>query len=85
MIARGTEAATAPSPFSSEQQRRFDEGFEWAVNKYPPERRKSALLAVLHVAAADFQLHVTARLPAQRKDAIQSNERQFGAGAAGNK
>ena len=50
MIARGTEAATAPSPFSSEQQRRFDEGFEWAVNKYPPERRKSALLAVLHVA-----------------------------------
>jgi len=49
MIARGTEAA-APSPFTPEQQRRFDEGFEWAVNKYPPERRKSALLAVLHVA-----------------------------------
>jgi NADH-quinone oxidoreductase E subunit len=49
MIARGTEAA-APSPFTPEQQRRFDEGFEWAVNKYPPERRKSALLAVLHIA-----------------------------------
>jgi NADH-quinone oxidoreductase subunit E len=49
MIARGTEAA-APSPFTPEQQRRFDEGFEWAVNKYPPERRKSALLAVLHLA-----------------------------------
>jgi NADH-quinone oxidoreductase subunit E len=49
MIARGTEAA-APSPFTPEQQRRFDEGFDWAVNKYPPERRKSALLAVLHLA-----------------------------------
>ncbi|TMB35245.1 MAG: hypothetical protein E6J61_01875 [Deltaproteobacteria bacterium] len=49
MIARGTEAAP-PSPFTPEQQRRFDEGFEWAVNKYPPERRKSALLAVLHLA-----------------------------------
>jgi len=49
MIARGTEAA-APSPFTPEQQRRFDEGFEWAVNKYQPERRKSALLAVLHLA-----------------------------------
>src|SRR2546430_5290602 len=49
MIARGTEAAP-PSPFTPEQQRRFDEGFEWAVGKYPPERRKSALLAVLHLA-----------------------------------
>ena len=49
MIARGIEAA-APSPFTPEQQRRFDEGFEWAVGKYPPERRKSALLAVLHLA-----------------------------------
>jgi len=49
MIARGTQAA-APSPFTPEQQRRFDEGFEWAVNKFPPERRKSALLAVLHLA-----------------------------------
>jgi NADH-quinone oxidoreductase subunit E len=50
MIARGTEAAAPSSPFTPEQQRRFDEGFEWAVNKYPPERRKSALLAVLHLA-----------------------------------
>ena len=49
MIARGIETA-APSPFTPEQQRRFDEGFEWAVGKYPPERRKSALLAVLHLA-----------------------------------
>jgi NADH-quinone oxidoreductase subunit E len=49
MIARGTEAAV-PSPFTPEQQRRFDEGFEWATGKYPPERRKSALLAVLHLA-----------------------------------
>jgi NADH-quinone oxidoreductase subunit E len=50
MIARGQEAALAPSPFTPEQQRRFDEGFEWAVGKFPPERRKSALLAVLHLA-----------------------------------
>ena len=39
-----------PSPFTPDEQRRFDEGFEWAVGKYPPERRKSALLAVLHLA-----------------------------------
>src|SRR4051812_34275856 len=49
MIARGIEAA-APSPFTPEQQRRFDEGFEGGVGKSPPERRKSALLAVLHLA-----------------------------------
>ena len=49
MIARGIETA-APSPFTPEQQRRFDEGFEKAVAKYPPDRRRSALLAVLHLA-----------------------------------
>lgn len=44
--------ATKPveSPFSPEQQRRFDEGFERAVAKYPPDKRKSALLAALHLA-----------------------------------
>ena len=50
MVALSSQAGPISSPFSPEQQRRFDEGFEWAVNKYPPERRKSALLAVLHLA-----------------------------------
>jgi NADH-quinone oxidoreductase E subunit len=50
MIALGTTAGPAPSPFSPEQQKRFDAGFEQAVAKFPPERRKAALLAVLHLA-----------------------------------
>ena len=49
MIALSRQAGVAPSPFDAEQQRRFDEGFEKAVAKYPPERRRSALLAVLHL------------------------------------
>src|SRR5947209_2807309 len=49
MISLGTKAGPAASPFSPEQQKRFDEGFERAVAKYPPERRKAALLPVLHL------------------------------------
>src|SRR5256712_10034100 len=53
MIPLGTKAglvAPPPSPFTPEQQKRFDEGFEKAVIRYPPERRKAALLAALHLA-----------------------------------
>jgi NADH-quinone oxidoreductase subunit E len=50
MIALGTRAGPAPSPFSPEQQKRFDAGFEQAVAKFPSERRKAALLAALHLA-----------------------------------
>jgi NADH-quinone oxidoreductase E subunit len=50
MIPLGTRAGAAESPFTPEQQKRFDEGFEKAVGKYPPERRRAALLAVLHLA-----------------------------------
>ncbi len=49
MIPLATKAGTAKSPFSPEQQKRFDEAFEKAVAKYPPERRKAALLATLHL------------------------------------
>jgi NADH-quinone oxidoreductase E subunit len=38
------------SPFSPEQQSRFDAGFDKAVAKYPPERRRAALLPTLHLA-----------------------------------
>src|SRR3954468_21286978 len=50
MISLGTKAAPVASPFSPEQQKRFDEGFAQAIAKYPPERRKAALLPVLHLA-----------------------------------
>ena len=50
MIALSKKAGALPSPFDAEQQRRFDEGLEKAVAKYPPDRRRSALLAVLHLA-----------------------------------
>jgi len=50
MIALSRQPGEAPSPFDAEQQRRFEEGFQKAVAKYPPERRRSALLAVLHLA-----------------------------------
>src|SRR5437773_28505 len=49
MIPLATRAAAAQSPFSAEQQKRFDEAFKKAVAKYPPERRKAALLAALHL------------------------------------
>src|SRR5260370_27019813 len=50
MTPLGTTAGTAAPPFTPEQQRRFDEGFARAVAKYPPEKRKAALLAALHLA-----------------------------------
>src|SRR5579859_2702050 len=50
MISLGTKAGPVASPFSPEQQKRFDEGFEKAVAKYPPERRRAALLPALHLA-----------------------------------
>jgi NADH-quinone oxidoreductase subunit E len=50
MIPLGTQAAPVETPFSPEQQKRFDEGLEKAIAKYPPERRKAALLAALHLA-----------------------------------
>ena len=50
MISLGTKAAPVASPFSPEQQKRFDEGFAKAVAKYPAERRKAALLPALHLA-----------------------------------
>src|SRR5690349_22686989 len=50
MIALSKKAGEVPSPFDAGQQRRFDDGFEKAVAKYPPDRRRSALLAVLHLA-----------------------------------
>ena len=50
MIPLGTKAGPAPSPFSPEQQKRFDDGFQRAVAKYQPERRKAALLPLLHLA-----------------------------------
>jgi NADH-quinone oxidoreductase subunit E len=50
MIPLASKAAPVQSPFSPEQQRRFDEGFERAIAKYPPERSRAALLAALHLA-----------------------------------
>jgi len=50
MIALSKKAGDVPSPFDAGQQRRFDEGFDKAVAKYPPDRRRAALLAVLHLA-----------------------------------
>src|SRR6202165_1370048 len=43
------QAGPVESPFTPEQQRRFDEGLERAIAKYPPERKKAALLAALHL------------------------------------
>src|SRR5436853_1327227 len=50
MIALSREAGPVSSPFTAEQQRRFDEQFEKAIAKYPSDRRRSALLAALHLA-----------------------------------
>ena len=50
MIPLGTRAGPAPSPFTPEQQQRFDEGLTKAVAKYPEGRGRAALLAVLHLA-----------------------------------
>ena len=50
MIPLSTKAGPAPSPFTPAQQQRFDAAFERAVAKYPPDKRRSALLPVLHLA-----------------------------------
>ena len=50
MIALGTQTDPAESPFTAEQQERFDAGLERAIAKFPSERRKAALLAALHLA-----------------------------------
>ena len=50
MIPLAAKTAAAQSPFTPEQQRRFDEGFARAVGKYPADRRRAALLAALHLA-----------------------------------
>ena len=50
MIALGTQTGPVESPFTAEQQQRFDAGLERAIAKYPSERRKAALLAALHLA-----------------------------------
>ncbi len=50
MIPLNAPAGPAPSPFDAEGQKRFDAGFEKAVAKYPADKRKAALLAVLHLA-----------------------------------
>jgi NADH-quinone oxidoreductase subunit E len=44
------QAGGIESPFTPEQQRRFDAGLERATTKYPPGRAKAALLAALHLA-----------------------------------
>ena len=50
MIPLNAPAAPQRSPFDPERQQRFDEAFDKAVAKYPPERRRAALLAALHIA-----------------------------------
>jgi len=42
-------AGPVESPFSADQQRRFDEGLQRAIAKYPPDRSRAALLAALHL------------------------------------
>ena len=49
MIPLRTQGEEAHSPFTPEQQERFERGFQAALAKYPPERRKAALLAALHL------------------------------------
>src|SRR5437868_9358887 len=50
MISLGTQVGPVESPFTPEQQQRFDAGLERAIAKYPSGRRKAALLAALHLA-----------------------------------
>src|SRR5256885_5826800 len=54
MISLGTQAGTVESPFTPEQQQRFDAGLDRAIARYPSERRKAALLAALHPAQAEL-------------------------------
>src|SRR3982751_5908626 len=50
MISLGTQAGPVESPFTPEQQQRFDAGLDRAIARYPSERRRAALLEALHLA-----------------------------------
>src|SRR3954471_16230085 len=50
MIPLGTRTGTVQSPFSAEQQQRFDAALQQAIEKYPADRSRAALLAALHLA-----------------------------------
>ena len=50
MIPLNAPRGSALSPFDPEKQQRFDGELEKAVAKYPPERRRAALLPALHIA-----------------------------------
>jgi NADH-quinone oxidoreductase subunit E len=50
MISLARQAAPVPSPFDPEQQRRFDEGLQRAIARYPTDRSRAALLMALHLA-----------------------------------
>src|SRR3954451_7210416 len=50
MIPLGTMAGPVESPFTPDQQKRFDAGLAAALAKYPPERSRAALLPALHLA-----------------------------------
>jgi NADH-quinone oxidoreductase subunit E len=50
MISLAQKARPVPSPFTLEQQQRFDEGVARAIAKYPPDKSRAALLAALHLA-----------------------------------
>jgi NADH-quinone oxidoreductase subunit E len=50
MIPLTRPAGPVPSPFNADQQARFDAGFAKAIAKYPADKKRAALLAVLHLA-----------------------------------
>jgi len=50
MISLGRQVGPVESPFTPEQQQRFDAGLDRAIARYPSERRKAALLEGLHLA-----------------------------------
>jgi NADH-quinone oxidoreductase subunit E len=50
MISLAHKAAPVSSPFDTEQQRRFDDGLQRAIAKYPRDRSRAALLMALHLA-----------------------------------
>jgi NADH-quinone oxidoreductase E subunit len=50
MIPLGTKAGPVESPFTPDQQQRFDAGLATAIAKYPPDKSRAALLAALHLA-----------------------------------
>jgi len=54
MIPLTRPAGPVPSPFSADQQARFDAGFDTAVAKYPSGKSRAALLPVLHLAQEEL-------------------------------